>query len=402
MIIFVANCGSSSIKFQLFSMTNEIVLAKGVVERVGSPEANITLETEKGKMVSVKIDAPDHKEGLKNVLDKLVNSDIAILSSIDEIEGVGHRVVHGGEDPRACDSIKIDEGVIALVEKNKPLAPLHNPANLLGIEAAMAAMPNTTQVAVWDTAFLSTLPEKAYQYAVPREWYTDKGVRRYGFHGTSHRYVTLRAAEVLGKPVEDVNIITCHLGNGGSLTAIQGGKAVDHSMGMTPLEGLIMGTRCGDIDPGIIFYMYSQGLSVEEIDNALNKEAGLLGISGLSNDMRDLLGKAAAGAESAQLAVDMFIYRVVKYIGAYYAILPSVDAVVFTGGIGENSKPVREGVVKTSASLGAVFDEARNESTVGGACGPITANGSKLPVWVIPTNEELMIARDTRRIVAGG
>ncbi len=401
MKIFVANCGSSSIKFQLFSMTNETVLAKGVVERVGSPEANVTLKTDTVSL-EMPMQADDHKQGLQNVLKKLTDPEIGVLASIDEIEGVGHRVVHGGEDPRARDSIKIDDGVIALIEKNAPLAPLHNPANLLGIEAAMAAMPNTTQVAVWDTAFLSTLPAKAYHYAVPREWYEKNGVRRYGFHGTSHRYVTLRAAEVLAKPLEEVNIITCHLGNGGSLTAIQGGKAIDHSMGMTPLEGLVMGTRCGDIDPGIIFYMYSQGLSVEEIDDALNKKAGLLGVSGLSNDMRDLLGYAADGEELAQLAVDMFIYRVVKYIGAYFAILPSVDAVVFTGGIGENSLPVREGVVKLIASLGAEFDEARNTATVGGACGPITANGSTLPVWVIPTNEELMIARDTRRIVAGG
>ncbi|MCK5114860.1 MAG: acetate/propionate family kinase, partial [Phycisphaerae bacterium] len=262
-------------------------------------------------------------------------------------------------------------------------------------------IPNAEHIAVFDTAFLSTLPPKAYRYAVPAEWYTKHNVRRYGFHGTSHRYVALRAAELLGKPADKINLITVHLGNGCSMTAVKGGKAIDHTMGMTPLEGLVMGTRSGDLDPAIPLYMISQGMKPEEVDAALNKDSGLLGVSGLSNDMRDLLGHCEKGAESAKLAVEMFVYRIVKYVGAYFAILPSVDAVVLTGGIGENSLPVRQKICEQLASFGAIADEQRNITTTRGKAGPLTANGSKLPIWAIPTNEELMIARDTRRIVAG-
>ncbi len=266
----------------------------------------------------------------------------------------------------------------------------------------MQTMPDVPHVAVFDTAFLSTLPPTAHRYAVPAEWYSKYRVRKYGFHGTSHRYVTLRAADLLGKPVDGVNLITCHLGNGCSMTAISAGRAVDHSMGMTPLEGLMMGTRSGDIDPAVVLYMLSQGFSVEDVDQALNKTSGLLGVSGISNDMRDLLSRCEEGENSAELAVDMFVYRLVKYIGAYHAILPSVDAVILTGGIGENSLPIRKRVCQRLTTVGAIADEERNQRTVGGKAGPITANGSTLPIWVIPTNEELMIARDTRRIVATG
>lgn len=399
MKIFVVNCGSSSIKYQLFSMTNEIVLAKGIVERVGTGEAQFEM-TADGTTLTTGIDAPDHTAAIQVILEALVDTKYGVLSSIDEIEGVGHRVVHGGEDATA--SSRIDESLLGIIKKNSELAPLHNPPNLAGIEAAMSAMPGVAHVAVFDTAFLSSLPAKAYRYAVPEEWYTQHCVRRYGFHGTSHRYVTLRAADLLGKPADEVNIITCHLGNGCSMTAVSGGKAIDHSMGMTPLEGLVMGTRSGDIDPAVVIYMANQGMDIEEVDQALNKQSGLLGVSGFSNDMRDLLKKREEGDESVELAVDMFVYRIVKYIGAYYTILPSVDAVVLTGGIGENSLPVRTMICEQLAPLGAIGDENRNQATVGGQAGPITANGSKLPVWVIPTNEELMIARDTRRIVAGG
>jgi len=334
------------------------------------------------------------------IIEALTDPKFGVLKSIDQIEGVGHRVVHGGE--QAEKSAKIDDKLIEVIRKNSQLAPLHNPPNLMGIEAAMQAIPHTPHVAVFDTAFLSTLPPKAHRYAVPAEWYTKYSVRRYGFHGTSHRYVTLRAAELLGKSVEEINLITCHLGNGCSMTAVAAGKAVDHSMGMTPLDGLVMGTRSGDLDPAAVLHMMRQGLGIDDVDKALNKESGLLGLSGLSNDMRDLLEHRDKGSESAELAVDMFVYRLVKYVGAYWMALPKVDAVILTGGIGENSLPVRKMVCEQLTRLGAIADEKRNQSTIDGKAGPITANGSSLPVWVIPTNEELMIARDTRRIVAKG
>lgn len=399
MKVFVVNCGSSSIKYQLFSMADEKVLAGGIVERVGTGDALFKLEAAKTRLKTA-VDAPDHTAALRIILSKLADPEIGVLSSVDEIEGVGHRVVHGGED--ATDSCRIDDKIIAIIRKNAQLAPLHNPPNIMGIEAALAAMPSAAHVAVFDTAFLSTLPAKAYRYAVPAEWYTRYGVRRYGFHGTSHRYVTSQAAETLGKSVDTINLITCHLGNGCSMTAVRNGKAIDHSMGMTPLEGLVMGTRSGDVDPAVPLYMIRQGLSAEEVDKALNKESGLQGISGLSNDMRDLLGYCDKGEQSAKLAIEIFVYRIVKYIGAYYAILPEIDAIVLTGGVGENSLPVRKILCRQLERLGVIPDEERNLAIVGGKRGPITANGSKLPIWVIPTNEELMIARDTQRIVAAG
>lgn len=401
MKVFVINCGSSSIKYQLFSMTNEIVLAKGIVERVGMGNGKARLMHHAGSShIGLDVDAPHHTAALRIILETLTDPKIGTLKSIDEIEGVGHRVVHGGEE--AEKSARIDETILEAIRRNIPLAPLHNPPNLAGIEAAMEAIPHVPHVAVFDTAFLCTLPPRAYRYAVPAEWYTRYRVRKYGFHGTSHRYVMLRAADLLGKPADAVNLITCHLGNGCSMTAIVGGKAVDHSMGMTPLEGLIMGTRSGDLDPAVVLYMLSQGLSPKEVDQALNKNSGLLGVSGLSNDMRDLLLHREKGEKSAELAVEMFVYRLVKYIGAYFAVLPRVDAVVLTGGIGENSLPVRKMLCQQLTSLGAIPDEDRNQNTIGGKAGPITANGSRLSIWVIPTNEELMIARDTRRIVAQG
>ncbi len=400
MRIFVVNCGSSSIKYQLFDMADESVLAKGLLERIGTTTAMLHHSTNgrRGKgQIDLQIAAPNHTAGMAVILKALTDRDIGVLDSIDDIDGVGHRVVHGGEETTA--SSRIDEKLIALIRRNIDLAPLHNPPNLAGIEAAMATIHHAAHVAVFDTAFLSTLPPMAYRYAVPNEWHTKYHVRRYGFHGTSHRCVTLRAAELLGKPADKVNLITCHLGNGCSMTAVAGGKAVDHSMGMTPLEGLVMGTRCGDIDPAIVLRMIAVGMSPAEVDTALNKAGGLLGLSELSNDMRDLLSAADAGDANARLAVDVFVYRVAKYIGAYFTILPSLDAVVFTGGIGENSTPVRQAVCHYLARLGAIMDETRNSQAVGGQTGPITADGCKLPVWVIPTNEELMIARDTAAIV---
>ncbi len=402
MIIFVVNCGSSSIKYQLFDMTDESVLAGGLLERVGTGEAvlhHTTGGTGATKTIDAQVPVPDHGAGLKIITDAVVDPATGVLDSVDQIDGVGHRVVHGGQ--KITGSARIDDSLITVIRENAALAPLHNPPNLSGIEAAILAIPNAPQVAVFDTAFFATLPPRAYRYAVPDDWYTNYHVRKYGFHGTSHRYVTLRAAELLDKPAEEVNLITVHLGNGCSMTAVASGAAVDHSMGMTPLEGLVMGTRSGDIDPAIILHMLSQDLSGQQIDHALNKKSGLLGISGLSNDMRDLLKAAGDGNERAELAVDIFVYRIVKYIGAYYAILPGVDAVVLTGGIGQNAVTVRRRICRQLAALGAVLDEQRNADTIGGASGPITTDDSSLSVWVIPTNEELMIARDTQAIVAG-
>lgn len=399
MKVFVVNCGSSSIKYQLFSMANESVLAKGLMERVGSDQANLAHSTDKITHKQ-QVVARNHGEGLKIILDTLVDPKVGVLKSVSEIDGVGHRVVHGGE--KINQSCLIDKAVLDVIRENCPLGPLHNPANLSGIEAAVSAMPNVPQVAVFDTAFFATLPPKAYRYAVPNEWYTKFHVRRYGFHGTSHRYVTLRSAELLGKPVDKVNLITVHLGNGCSMTAVANGKAIDHSMGMTPLEGLVMGTRSGDIDPAIVFYMTTiGGLTPNQVDTALNKQSGLLGVSGLSNDMRDNLAAVDAGNKNSELAVEMFAYRIVKYIGAYYAITPSLDAIVMTGGIGENSLPIRQRVVSQLARLGIRLDDSRNAQTIRGKAGAISTADSSTPVWVVPTNEELMIAQDTQDIVKG-
>ncbi len=397
MKVFVVNCGSSSIKYKLFDMGDESVLAKGLLERVGRPEA--LLHHAAGEAAIEKnVSADDHAAGLRLILEVLVAGPHRVIGRHDQIDGGGHRVVHGGEHTR--DSTLIDEAVVEVIAANAELAPLHNPPNLAGIRAARGALPKTPQVAVFDTAFLATLPPHAFRYAVPRAWYERYHVRRYGFHGTSHRYVTLRAAELLGVPLEKVHLITCHLGNGCSMTAVAGGKAVDHSMGLTPLEGLVMGTRSGDIDPAVIFYMARRaGMSLEALDAALNSESGLLGVSGLSNDMRDLLAAEAGGSESAALAVELFVYRIVKYIGSYYTILPGCDGVVLTGGIGENAAGIRRRLCRALERLGVLLDEERNQATVGGRTGPITADAAGLGVWVVPTDEELMIARDTRDVV---
>ena len=404
MKVFVLNCGSSSIKYQLFDMTDESVMAKGIVERIGSQQAVIKHSAgsgpNNGAGHSREMPVPNHTAGVKLILALLVDPKLGVLGDISEIQAVGHRVVHGGEKISA--TCLIDQNVIDVVREYFPLSPVHNPPNLAGIEAAMVAMPDVPNVAVFDTAFLATLPAVAYRYAVPNDWYSRYHVRKYGFHGTSHRYVTLAAAGLLGKRIDQVNLITVHLGNGCSMTAVAGGKAVDHSMGMTPLDGLVMGTRSGTIDPAVALYMIAQGMSAEQVDTALNKQSGLLGLSGRSNDMRDCVEAMEQGDERARLAVELFIYRAVKYIGSYYAILPSVDAVVLTGGIGENSLPIREGICRQLGRLGASFDPARNQQMVHGQAGPITSDGSTLPVWVVPTNEELMIARDTAALTKGG
>ncbi len=398
MKVFVVNCGSSSIKYQLFDMADQTSLASGIVERVGSDDARMRQSVPGREAYETPVKAPDHHDGMQHVLAKLVDPDVGVLKDISEITGVGHRVVHAGE--RYSDSVLIDDAVIEVIEDHSPLSPLHNPPNLAGIKASIDAMGQTPQVAVFDTAFFAQMPERAWRYAVPDEWYQRHRVRKYGFHGTSHRYVTERAAERLGKPVDQVDLITCHLGNGCSMTAIHNGKAVDHSMGMTPLAGLVMGTRSGDIDPAVIFYMLNNAaMSAEQIDKALNKESGLLGISGVSNDMRDCLEAAQAGNERARLAVDMFSYAIQKRVGSYLAALPRLDALVFTGGIGENSRKVRAAVAAGLSGLGVELDVQLNETTRKGAEGPITTARSKIPIWVVPTQEELMIARDTARLI---
>jgi acetate kinase len=396
MIIFIVNCGSSSIKYQVFDMVGEVVKAKGIVERLGTGEA-ILEHTVDGVCHEHTIPAANHTEGVQHILEVLIDAEIGVLGSVDEIQGVGHRVVHGGE--ALTESVQIDESVLATIREMIPLAPLHNPANLAGIEAAMLAMPNVPHVATFDTAFHATMPPAAFRYAVPEEWYTDHKVRRYGFHGTSHLYVTRRMAAILGKPVEEVNLITCHLGNGGSITAVRNGESIDTSMGLTPLEGIVMGTRSGDIDPAIVEYMLSCGLTIETIMNQLNKESGLQGLSKLGNDMRDILKARDGGDERAALAVEVYCRRIAKYVGAYMVLLGSVDAVVMTGGVGENSKPVRQYVCEALNLFGATYDAAGNDFAVRRE-GAITTADSELPVWIVPTNEELMIARDTAGFVS--
>ncbi|MBS3733693.1 MAG: acetate kinase [Phycisphaerae bacterium] len=402
MKILVINCGSSSVKYKLFDVADgdgaavPHTPAAGVLERVGG---DAVLHHTAGEATDDRrVDAPDHRAAIGAVLDALVHGDGAVLDRLDTIDGVGHRVVHGGED--VTDASVADDALREIIRRNASLAPLHNPPNLDGIDAAREALPEACHVAVFDTAFLTTLPPKAYRYAVPERWYREHHVRKYGFHGTSHRYVTLRTAELLSKPVAETNLITCHLGNGCSMTAVAGGKAVDHSMGMTPLDGLVMGTRSGTLDPAVVLYMLSRGLDREAVGRALNAESGLLALSGRSNDMRDLLAARDDGDERAALAVEAFIYRVVKYVGAYHLALRSVDAVVLTGGIGENSIPARRGIVDGLAPLGAVLDADRNASLAGSA-GAITTAASSLSVWVVPTDEEFMIARDTARFVSG-
>jgi len=396
MKIFVVNCGSSSIKYQLFDMPSEAVLARGVLDRLGTDQAELKHETDQG-VARCEVDARDHAVGLKLILDALVAESGGVLESVDQIDGVGHRVVHGATE--AIGSVLIDDEVISILERNVELAPLHNPPNLLGIQAAAEAMGRADHVGVFDTAFLATLPEKAYRYAVPEQWYAEHRVRRYGFHGTSHKYVTSCAADLFDKALDEINLITVHMGNGVSMTAVSGGKAVDHSMGMTPLQGLMMGTRSGDIDPAIVFYMMSRGMSAQEVDEALNKRSGLAGVSQGRSDMRDLLAAIADGDRSAELAVDMFVYRIIKYIGAYYAILPPLDAVVMTGGIGENSTEIRDRICCGLDRLGVIGDSEANARIVGGKVGAISSEQSPLPVWVIPTNEEVMIAREAVRVI---
>lgn len=392
MKILVINCGSSSLKYQFLDMNNESVLAKGLVERIGIEGSVLKHEKTGMDKEVINADIKDHEIALKLVMDALVNEKYGAIKDLSEIDAVGHRVVHGGES--FAKSVLIDENVMKGIKDCIDLAPLHNPPNITGIRACQKLLPNVKMVAVFDTAFHQTMPESSYIYAIPYEYYEKYRIRRYGFHGTSHLFVSERAAQIMGKNKEDLNIITCHLGNGASVSAIKGGKCIDTSMGLTPLEGLIMGTRSGDMDPAIVtFLMEKEGLSAKEVDNILNKKSGVLGISGVSSDFRDIEEEAEKGNKKAQLALDMFHTRVKKYIGAYAAQLGHVDALVFTAGLGENSAESREEICKNMDFLGIEIDT--NVNKVRGKETLISTENSKVKVYIIPTNEELVIARDT-------
>ena len=397
MNILVINCGSSSLKFQLINAESEEVLAKGLCERIGI-DGRLTYQPAGGEKEISEKAMPTHTEAIQFVIDALTNEKTGVVKSLSEIGAVGHRIVHGGE--KFASSVVITEEVKKAVEECNDLAPLHNPANLIGVEACEKLMPGTPMVAVFDTAFHQTMPEKAYMYGLPYEYYEKYKVRRYGFHGTSHSYVSKKAAEVMGKAYDEVKTIVCHLGNGASVSAVLNGKSVDTSMGLTPLEGLVMGTRSGDIDPAIMeFIAQKENLDIEGIMNVLNKKSGVFGLSGeISSDFRDLTGAMAAGDKKAKIALEVFAYRVAKYIGAYAAAMNGVDDIVFTAGIGENVSYVREQVCSYLGYLGVELDPDANEK-FRGEQGEITKPGCKVRVFVIPTNEELAIARETLALV---
>lgn len=396
MKILVLNCGSSSVKYKLIDSTSKEVLAEGGVEKIGLEDSFLKFKRPDGTKETITVSMPDHKEAIKQITKVLTDPKDGVIKSFDEIEAVGHRVVHGME--YFNKSVLITPEVIERVKECYPVAPLHNPANITGIEAVTELMPETPQVAVFDTAFHQTMPAKAYMYALPYEDYEKYGVRRYGFHGTSHRYVSHRVCEFLGVPYDKQRIITCHIGNGGSVTAIKNGESVDTSMGLTPTEGLMMGTRVGDVDPGALVYLMERlNLDAKGLLKLINKESGVAGISGISNDMRDIEKAIEEGDERAKLALDMFEYRLLKYIGAYTAVLGGVDIIVFTGGIGENQPQTRERICKQLSYLGVTFNEAANKTR--GEEIVISGEDSKVKVVVIPTDEELMIAQDTAAIV---
>ena len=395
MNILVINCGSSSLKYQLINSETEGVLAKGLCERIGI-DGMLTYQPEGGEKEKSEIAMPTHTEAINAVLAALTNEKSGVIKSLSEVGAVGHRVVHGGE--KFTSSCLINDESMKAIEECNDLAPLHNPANLIGIRACQELMPGVPMVAVFDTAFHQTMPDVAYTYGIPYEYYEKYKVRRYGFHGTSHSYVSKRTAEIVGKPYDQMKIIVCHLGNGASISAVNCGKSVDTSMGLTPLEGLVMGTRSGDLDPANIdFVGKKEGLSLDEMNEVLNKKSGMLGISGVSSDGRDLEAAAESGNKRAQLALDVFDYRVIKYIGAYAAAMNGVDAIAFTAGIGENNIKMRKDVCSSLTYLGVKLDEEKNN--VRGEERIISADDSKVQVLLVPTNEELAIARETLALV---
>ncbi len=398
MKILVLNCGSSSVKYKLIESDSKEVLAEGGVEKIGLPDSFLKFKRRDGSKEILTVDMPTAKEAVKNVLDILTDPKEGVIKSFDEIQAVGHRVVHGME--KFNKSVLITPEVIEKVKECYAVAPLHNPANVTGIEAVSSLMPDVPQVAVFDTAFHQTMPAHAYMYALPYEAYEKYGVRRYGFHGTSHRYVSRRACEFLGLPYEKQRIITCHIGNGASITAIKDGKSVDTSMGLTPTEGLMMGTRVGDVDPGAIVYMMErENLDAAGVSKLINKRSGVAGVTEISSDMRDIEAAVEAGNERAKMALDMYEYRILKYIGAYTAVLGGVDIIVFTGGVGENQLGTRERICKQLAFMGVTYNAEANK--VRGEEIEISGADSKVHVVVIPTDEEMMIAEDTAAIVKG-
>ena len=398
MKILVLNCGSSSVKYKLIDTENEKSLAEGGVEKIGLPDGFLKYKLADGSKAVKELGLVDHKGAVKAVLDILTDPTVGCIDSYSEIDAVGHRVVHGAE--KFSESVLLTDEVIQQVKDCYDLAPLHNPANVTGIEAVEEILPGIKQVGVFDTAFHQTMPPKAYMYPVPYKFYAEDGVRRYGFHGTSHRYVSQRVCEILGVKPQGLKIITCHIGNGGSITAVVDGKRVDTSMGLTPTEGLMMGTRVGDVDPGALtFLMKKHGLSVDQLQTIINKESGVLGLSGISSDMREIEAAVSAGNPRACMALDAYMLRITKYIGAYAAEMGGVDIIVFTGGVGENQAGLRADVCRPLRFMGVEIDEDINAETRGTET-VISAPDSRVKVVVVPTDEELMIARDTRDIVS--
>lgn len=397
MKVLVLNCGSSSIKYKLFDMDHKEVIAQGGIEKIGLQGSFLKFTLPNGEKKVLEKDIPEHTVGVEFILDTLTSPEYGAIKSLNEINAVGHRMVHGGE--KFSESVLLTQEVLDAFTACNDLAPLHNPANLKGVNAISAILPNVPQIGVFDTAFHQTMPPKAYMYALPYEYYKNYGIRKYGFHGTSHKYVSQKAAEFLGKPAEDLKIVTCHLGNGSSITAVDGGKCVDTSMGFTPLDGVPMGTRTGSMDPAVVTYLINQkGMSAKDVDALMNKESGVSGVSGVSSDFRDLSAAAKEGNDRAQLALDMFSYQVKKDIGAYAAAMGGVDAVVFTAGVGENDAATRTAVVEGLGFMGIKINEDKNAArgTV-----DISADDATVKTLVIPTNEELMIAIDTKRLVEG-
>ena len=396
MKVLVINCGSSSLKYQLIDMETENSLAQGLVERIGIEGSVLTQKVEGKDKYIVKTPMKNHKEAIEIVLKALVDGEHGVIKSMDEITAVGHRVVHGGE--KYASSVLITEEVKKSIEECYKLAPLHNPPNMIGIEACEELMPNTPMVAVFDTAFHQTMPKEAFLYALPYELYTENGIRKYGFHGTSHMYVSNKVAEVMGKDIKDLKIVTCHLGNGASLCAVKNGVSIDTTMGFTPLDGIVMGTRSGSIDPAIVLYLINElKYSTEDVNTLLNKKSGVLGISGVSTDFRDIEDAAAKGDERAILALDIYHYRIRTQIGAYAAAMGGVDAIVFTAGVGENGPETREACLEGLEFLGVKVDKEKNN--VRGKVREISTEDSTVKAFVIPTNEELVIARDTKKLV---
>ena len=395
MKILVINCGSSSLKYQLFDMNNEEVLVKGLVERIGIDGSRLKQEKGDDEYI-IEEDMKDHTEAVKHVFDAITDTENGVIADLSEIDAVGHRFVHGGE--KITKSVVIDDQVKEAVREYSKFAPLHNPANMMGLEACEKLLPNVKNVAVFDTAFHQSMPEENFLYGIDYKYYEDQAVRKYGFHGTSHDFITQKTAEVLEKDQKDLNMISCHLGNGSSICAVKNGKSFDTTMGLTPLEGLVMGTRSGDLDPTVVtFLMNEYGYDTKKMDNVLNKESGVLGVSGVSSDFRDLEDAAKDGNKRAETALKMFTNRAKRYIAGYMAEVGNIEAIVFTGGIGENSIPMREDIMNGFEQFGIKIDPEKNN--VRGGCHLVSTDDSKVKVFVIATNEELMIARDTKKLV---